>query len=134
MLHNTLQKDQAQARTAPSTVIDQTALDYLRFLMRHRFKAIVKKYVDSSADLVEEIGVGIERQDARLIACCAQTLRASSNAMGAKVVAGIAERLIMLAEALPSARGDFEVFASLKQTLDAALAQTHVEMQQAVDK
>jgi hypothetical protein len=134
MLHNTLQNDQLQARQHASSVIDQSALDYLKFLMRHRFTAIVKKYVDSSADLVEQIGVGIERQDARLIGCCAETLRASSNAMGAKVVAGIAQRLIVLAEALPSARGDFEIFASLKKTLDAALAQTHVEMQQATDK
>lgn len=111
-------------------MVDHGALDQIRFLMRDRFPMIVQKYIETSPAYIADIETGISRRNARLVAESAHPLRTSSLAMGARGVAALADRIELLAKALPEQGGHFDPLAPLLGSLKAAFEVTSAEFRE----
>ncbi|SDW53992.1 Hpt domain-containing protein [Thiocapsa roseopersicina] len=109
------------------TVIDTTVLDDIRDLMEDDFADLVRRFLEDSADLIDQLDQGIARGDADAVYRAAHTLKSSSAALGALALSDRAKHLEALGRsgvldgAAAEAAAAHVQFARAKETLEKCL-------------
>ena len=109
------------------TVIDTTVLEDIRDLMEDDFPDLVRRFLEDSADLIDQLDQGIARGDADSVYRAAHTLKSSSAALGALALSDRAKHLEALGRSgvLDSAAAEAAEahvqFVRAKETLEKCL-------------
>ncbi|WP_296703651.1 Hpt domain-containing protein [Thiocapsa sp. UBA6158] len=109
------------------TVIDTTVLADIRDLMEDDFPDLVRRFLEDSADLIDQLDRGIARGDTDSVHRAAHTLKSSSAALGALALSDRAKHLEALGRsgvlngAAAEATAARVQFARAKETLEKCL-------------
>jgi HPt (histidine-containing phosphotransfer) domain-containing protein len=106
------------------TVIDTNVLDDIRDLMEDDFPDLVRRFLEDSADLLDQLDQSIARGDADSVNRAAHTLKSSSAALGALALSEHARQLerlgrsgVLVGAAAEAAAAQVQ-FARVKETLE----------------
>ncbi|WP_296806290.1 Hpt domain-containing protein [Thiocapsa sp.] len=106
------------------TVIDTNVLEDIRDLMEDDFPDLVRRFLQDSADLLDQLDQGIARGDADSVHRAAHALKSSAAALGALALSDRAKHLEtlgrsgVLAGAAAEAAAAHDQFVRVKESLE----------------
>ena len=110
------------------SAIDRSILDEMAEIMGEEFPDLVRTYLDSAPDLIQQLQSAVQQDGVDALIGPAHSLKASSNDLGATQLAEVAQAIehaartgdISARDHVPKLQGQFEAArAELQEVIDA---------------